>query len=74
MTYNGKDSGKEYIYVYIEYIRIYICVYILYIHIYIKEYVYILFQNLFHYWLLQDIEYSSLCYKVGACWLSKNGP
>ena len=33
-------------------------------------YIYIFFQILFHYRLLQDIEYSSLCYTVGLCWLS----
>ena len=33
-------------------------------------YVYILFQILFHYRLLQDFEYSSLCYTVGPCCLS----
>ena len=33
-------------------------------------YIYILFETLSHYRLLQDIEYSSLCYKVGHCWLS----
>ena len=31
----------------------------------IQRYMYILFQILFHYRLLQDIEYSSLCYTVG---------
>ena len=31
--------------------------------------IYILFQILFHYRLLQDIEYSSLCYTVGPCCL-----
>ena len=36
----------------------------LYLHIYI------LFHILFHYGLLQDIEYSSLCYTVGPCCLS----
>ena len=35
-------------------------------HIYIS----ILFQIHFHYKLLQDIEYSSLCYTVGPCFLS----
>ena len=30
---------------------------------------YIVFQILFHYMLLQDIEYSSLCYIAGLCWL-----
>ena len=29
----------------------------------------VLFQILFHYWLLQDTEYSSLCYTVGPCCL-----
>ena len=33
-------------------------------------YTYILFQILFHYRLLQDIEYRSLCYIVGPCCLS----
>ena len=33
-------------------------------------YICILFQVLFHYRLLQDIEYSSLCYMVGPCCLS----
>ena len=33
-------------------------------------YIYILFQTLFHYRLLQDIEYSSPCYTVGPCCLS----
>ena len=32
--------------------------------------IYILFHILFHYGLLQDIEYSSLCYTVGPCCLS----
>ena len=32
-------------------------------------FIYILFQILSHYRLLQDIEYSSLCYTVGPCWL-----
>ena len=32
-------------------------------------YIYIYFQILFHYRLLQDIEYSSLCYTVGPCCL-----
>ena len=37
------------------------------------QYIYIylfLFQILFHYRLLQDIEYSSLCYTVNSCCLS----
>ena len=33
-------------------------------------YVYILFQILFHYKLLHDTEYSSLCNTVGPCGLS----
>ena len=36
---------------------------------YIYMYVYIFFQILFHYKLLQDIQYSSLCYTVGPCCL-----
>ena len=31
---------------------------------------YILFQSRFHYRLLQDIEYGSLCYAVCPYWLS----
>ena len=41
-------------------------IYIIYIYI---IYIYILFQILFHYGLLQDIEYSSLNYTVGLCCL-----
>ena len=37
-------------------------------HTYI--YIYILFQAQFPYRLLQNIEYISLCYTVGPCWLS----
>ena len=33
------------------------------------SYIYILFQIVFHYRLLQDIEYSSLCYTVNPCCL-----
>ena len=33
--------------------------------------IYILFHILFHYGLLQDTEYSSLCYTVGPCCLSQ---
>ena len=40
------------------------------IHTYVYVYIYILFQILFHYRLLQDIEYISLYYTVGLCWLS----
>ena len=42
----------------------------IYIYIYIFRYIYILFQILFPYRLLQNIEYSYLCYTVGPCWLS----
>ena len=38
--------------------------------IYIIYNIYISFQVTFHYRLLQDIEYSSLCYTVGPCCLS----
>ena len=38
-------------------------------HIYKDIYIYILFQILFHYRLLQDTEYSSLCYTGGPCCL-----
>ena len=37
------------------------------IYTYICVYIYILSQILFHYKLLQDNEYSSLCYTVGPC-------
>ena len=37
--------------------------------LYIKDYIYLL-QILFHYSLLEDIEYSSLCYAVTPCCLS----
>ena len=37
---------------------------------YICIYIYIIFYIPFHYGLLQDIEYSSLCYTVGPCCLS----
>ena len=49
---------------------------IIYMYMYVYEYMYmyvfasILFQILFHYRILQNIEYSSLCYIVGPCWLS----
>ena len=33
-------------------------------------YIHILFHILFHYYILQDMEYSALCYTVGPCWLS----
>ena len=40
------------------------------IYIYTHTHTYILFQIIFSYSLLQNIEYSSLCYTVGPCWLS----
>ena len=44
---------------------IYICIYIYsYIYICIHIYTHILFQILFSYRLLQNIEYSSLCYSM----------
>ena len=36
----------------------------------IQIYIYIIYHILFHYGLLWDIEYSSLCYTVGPCCLS----
>ena len=39
-------------------------------YIYIHIYIHILFQILFPYRLSQNIDYSSLCYTVGPCWLS----
>ena len=56
------------IYIYIHtYIYTYICICITEsLHIYI----YILFQILFYYRLLQDIEHGSLCYTVGPYCLS----
>ena len=37
------------------------------IDMYISIFFFVIFP---HYSLLQDIEYSSLCYTVGPCWLS----
>ena len=34
------------------------------------KYIYTLFHVPFHYGLSQDIEYSSLCYTVGPCYLN----
>ena len=63
-----------YIYNYIYYIIyniIYLYIFIIYLYIlYIIYIIYILFSILFHYRLLQDIEWSSLCYTVGPCSLS----
>ena len=38
--------------------------------IYVYTHTHIVFQILFSYSLLQNIEYSSLCYTIGSCWLS----
>ena len=37
---------------------------------YMYKYIYSSFYILFHYRLLQNIEYRSLCYTVSPCWLS----
>ena len=45
-----------------------LCQFLLYSKvIQLHTYIYILFHILFHYRLLQGIEYSSLCYRVGPC-------
>ena len=44
-------------------------IYIFIFHLYVYIYIYSFFYILFHYSLLQDIEYSSLCYTVGSCCL-----
>ena len=41
-----------------------------FIHRRAHTHTHILLQILFHYRLLQDTEYSFLCYTVGPCWLS----
>ena len=46
---------------------IYNVVLVLYSKIHLYIYICILFQILFHFKLLQDIEYSSPCYTVGPC-------
>ena len=46
------------------------CIYICYFLLYSKVSIYITSQVLFHYRLLQDTEYSSLCYIVGPSCLS----
>ena len=44
---------------------------VIYTHTHTHTHTYIyFFQILFPYRLLQNIEYSSLCYTVGPCWLS----
>ena len=43
---------------------------ILHTYVCVCMHIYILFQILFHYRLLQDTEYSSVCYTVGPCCLS----
>ena len=61
-------TAKWFSYIHI-FIYIHTYVYsIIYIHIYV--YMYILFQIFFHYKLLQDTEYRSLCYTVGPCCFS----
>ena len=52
-------------------IHIYIYIYnIFFLHIYIYKMYFFFFLILFHYRLLQDIEYSSLCHTVNPCCLS----
>ena len=79
VSFRCTEKWFGYIYVCV-YIYIYIYIYIhththththiyIYMYVYIL-YIYILFQILFHYRLLQDIEYSSLCSTVGPCSLS----
>ena len=55
--------------VYSKLIQFYVCVYT-YIYICIYTHIYILFQILFRCTLLQETEYSSLCYSVGPYCLS----
>ena len=55
--------------VYSKVIQLYTYTYISLYYI-ILYYINILFQILFHYMLLQDIEYIFLCYTVGPCCLS----
>ena len=43
---------------------------VIHANIYIEIYIYILFQILFPYRLLQNTESGSLCYTVDPCWLS----
>ena len=45
-----------------------LCYFQLYIYTFINIDIF-LFQVLFFYRLLQNIEYSSLCYTVGLCWI-----
>ena len=54
------------IYMYVYYIYIFLYIYMC---IYIKH-MYMFFKILFHYRLLQDIEYISLCNRVDSYWLS----
>ena len=51
------------------FVYMYVCIYVyMSIHIYI----YVVFNSfkIFHYGLLHNFEYSSLCYKIGLCCLS----
>ena len=54
MLFSGVQQGDSVIHTVFSYTYIYIY----------------FFQILFPYMLLQNIEYSSLCYTVGPCWLS----
>ena len=58
--------------VYSKVIQLYMCMYVcVCVCVCVCVYVCVcIFQILFHYRLLQDIEYSSLCYIVVPCWLS----
>ena len=64
-----------YIYVYVyeriyTYVYVYVCVHIhMYTYMCMWVYICIYYFLFFHYGLLQDIEYSSLCYTVRPCCL-----
>ena len=49
--------------------KVYRKVILLYIYVCVCVYIYIPLQILFHYRLLQDVEYSSLCYTIRPCCL-----
>ena len=49
--------------------RVYVCVCVC-IHTHTHIYIHILFHILFYDALSQDIEYDSLCYTIGSCFLS----
>ena len=48
---------------------VYVCIYTP-TYVYTYTHIYIFFLDSFPYRLLQNIDYSSPCYTVGACWLS----